>query len=121
MSMYLLLLEDVEKQDLPSTTKNLDMAGYPSTTFKGTDSLVFVSRDYGSRESIEIYCDNPDLAKLFGLSTEKIKAEGIDAKASLVYKQADSEASLFANTATVSISGNKLLYRTVMILVWSLK
>ena len=108
VNVFAVAKEDVENQDLPSTTKNLDMAGYPSTTFKGTDSLVFVSRDYGSRESIEIYCDNPDLAKLFGLSTEKIKAEGIDAKASLVYKQADSEASLFANTATVSISGNKI-------------
>ena len=102
---------DVENPELPSTTKNLDMAGYPSTTFKGTDSLVFVSRDYGSRESIEIYCDNPDLAKLFGLSTEKIKAEGIDAKASLVYKQADSEASLFATQQRYPSLVIKLLYR----------
>ena len=44
----------------PSKTSNLDMAGYKSKPLEAKDPLIFVSREYGSKEKIEIYCDNPN-------------------------------------------------------------
>lgn len=91
----------------PSTSKNLDMAGYSSKQLAAGDPLVFVSREYGSNEKIEIYCDNPDLCDLLGLTINGAKASGFDAKATLTLNSAD-PTSLFTNTATVSVSGNKV-------------
>ncbi|MHB8128192.1 MAG: flagellin N-terminal helical domain-containing protein [Mobilitalea sp.] len=85
-----------------STTNNLDLAGYTSKTWTGGDRLAFVSSDYGADEKIEIYCDDPELATLLGLSPSKSTATGYDAKATLDYT------SKFDNTATVSITGNKV-------------
>jgi len=87
---------------IPSTTANLDMAGYTSATWADTKRLGFVSNAYGSDAKIEIYCDDPELASLLGLSSSKSTATGYDAKATLDYT------SQFDNTATVSISGNKI-------------
>ena len=86
----------------PSTTTNLDLAGYASDTWDGTNYLAFVSSEYGSNQKVEIYCDDPELAKLLGLSPTKTVATGVDAKASLDY------GSKFDNTATVAITGNKV-------------
>lgn len=91
----------------PSTTNNLDMAGYTSKPFAAGDTLVFVTREYGSKEQLAIYCDNDDLCSLLGLTIDGAKAQGYDAKAKLTLNSSDS-ASLFENTATVSISGNKV-------------
>ncbi len=66
--------------------------------------LAFVSYNYGSDEKISILCNNPELSKLFGLSTNTLSANGIDAKAELL---ADPDNG-FSNTATVSIYGNKV-------------
>lgn len=92
---------------LPSNTTDLDMAGYASKPLVAGDSLVFVSRDYGSNQKISIYCDSPQLCELLGLTINGAKAEGIDAKAELALKSLD-PTSLFENTATVSVSGNKI-------------
>lgn len=86
----------------PSTTTNLDLAGYTSTTWADNTRLAFVSRDYGSNQKVEIYCDDPELSTLLGLSPSKAMANGYDAKATLNY------ASQFDNTATVSVKGNKV-------------
>ncbi len=88
-----------------STTANLNNAGYTSKQFEATDCLAFVSRGFGSNENIEIYCDNPNLSDLLGLSIQGASAKGIDAKAEL---QINTATSLFKNTATVSVSGNKI-------------
>jgi flagellin len=85
-----------------STSLNPDLAGYTSTAWADKTRLAFVSNDYGSNQKVEIYCDDPELAKLLGLSSSKAAATGIDATATLVYP------SQFSNTATVSISGNKI-------------
>jgi flagellin len=87
----------------PSTTTNLEMAGYTSKQLNAGDKLVFVSRDYGSNQNIEIYCDSPELCDLLGLSISGSKSQGIDAKATL-----DIAGTQFDNTATVSINGNKV-------------
>ncbi len=86
----------------PVTTTNLDLAGYTSKTLAGGDSIAFVSSEYGSDQKVEIYCDDPELATLLGLSPTKTVANGVDAKATLDYS------SKFDNTATVSITGNKV-------------
>ncbi|MDF2842864.1 MAG: hypothetical protein K0R00_1290 [Herbinix sp.] len=85
-----------------STTSNLDLAGYTSTTWKGGDRLAFVSSEYGSDQKVEIYCDDPELATLLGLAPTKVVGTGVDAKATLDYS------SKFDNTATVAITGNKV-------------
>ncbi len=89
----------------PSTTANLDMAGYTSKTLESGDRLVFSSKEYGSDQAIAIYCDNANLCGLLGLTTKGITVEGYDAKAELEIK---SDNSNFENTATISIKGNKV-------------
>lgn len=91
----------------PSTTDNLEMAGYTSKQFADGDTLVFVSKEYGSSEGLDIYCDNSDLCTILGLTIEGATSRGYDAEATLTLNAADSE-SLFENTATVSVSGNRV-------------
>ena len=93
--------------DQPSYEDNLDMAGYSSKQLVEGDTLVFVSRDFGSNKKINIFCDNESLCGLLGLTIHGAKASGTDAEAKLIYKDPDSN-SLFENTATLSISGNKV-------------
>jgi flagellin len=90
----------------PSNTNNLDTAGYTSKPFDDGDYLVFESRGYGSNQKLDIYCDKQKLGDIIGLSIKGAKAQGIDAKASLVLNSSDST-SLFENTATISINGNR--------------
>lgn len=92
---------------VPSTTDNLEMAGYTTKPFEKGDRLVFVSREYGSNEKINIYCDRPELCDLLGLTIKGASATGFDAKAELVLK-ADNTNSLFENTTTLSVKGNKV-------------
>lgn len=95
------------------TSAALDMAKYPqnagytSTSLDEGTSLAFVSKEYGSDEKIELYCNNPLLSDILGLSNSQESAEGIDAKAS-VKVLADKSLSQFQTTATVSVSGNKV-------------
>lgn len=91
----------------PATDANLDMAGYTSNPLGPGDSLIFVSREYGSKENIEIYCDNPDLCTMLGLTIRGARATGYDAKATLTLNSSN-PGSLYTNTATVSVSGNKI-------------
>ncbi len=86
----------------PDPTKNHDLAGYTSTTWAHSTRLAFVTNEYGSAQKIEIYCDNPNLAGLLGISPTKAVVTGYDAIATLDYS------SRFDNTATVSISGNRM-------------
>lgn len=93
--------------EIPSTINNLDMAGYTSKPFESGDRLVFVSREYGSDEKINIYTDSPDLCNLLGLTIKGASAQGFDAKAELVLK-ADDANSLFENTTTLSVKGSRI-------------
>lgn len=91
----------------PSLIANLDMAGYTSKQLATGDTLVFVSRDYGTKEALDIYCDSPGLCSILGLTIQGASAAGVDAAATLTIKAAGNT-SLFENTATVSVSGNKI-------------
>lgn len=98
----------IDDTAVPSTTDNLDTAGYASKEFASGDRLIFVSKDYGSREKIEVHCDNANLASIFGLRTTVETAVGYDAKVELVRKAAIDPTSLYENTATKSIRGDKI-------------
>lgn len=94
--------------DNPSSTNNLEMGGYASKLWATGDRLAFVSSDYGSDQEVTIYCDNPSLAGVLGLSTSKATANGYDAMAKLISKTPLDTSTNFENTATVSIKGNKV-------------
>lgn len=104
----------VASQTTPSSTDieaNPDLAGYTSAIMSKGSYLVFVSERYGADSKVEINCDNPNLASLFGLSTTTTTAKGIDAKATIERKDNNpltADPSIFENTATVSISGNRV-------------
>ncbi|MDF2943151.1 MAG: hypothetical protein K0S01_2009 [Herbinix sp.] len=88
----------------PAVGVNPELGGYTSKSLAAGDTLVFVSRDYGSNEKVNIYCDSPGLCQLLGLTIDGASATGIDAKAQSIIG-ANSQ---FENTATVSVSGNKI-------------
>jgi flagellin len=91
----------------PSTTANKELAGYTSVSLDNNTNLVFVSRDYGSDQKITIHCDKPGLSALLGLTVAGAEATGIDAEAEIDETKTPPD-SLFNNTATVSIRGNKV-------------
>jgi len=94
----------------PSTTTNLDLAGYSSTKLDElTTKLVFSTKDYGTKEGINLYCDNGNLCNVLGLTINGVSTTGTDAKAALVVKNpVTPNGTLFENTATISVSGNKV-------------
>ncbi len=79
-------------------------AGYNPVEFGNDKYLVFVSREYGSSQKMEVYCDNPELCKLLGLTSAGATAKGVDAKAEPIL----GASSKFSNTATMSSDGNKI-------------
>ena len=91
----------------PSLESNPELAGYISKPLEEDNLLVFVSRDYGSDQKINIHCDKPGLSQLLGLTVAGAEAYGIDAKAEVDLSIIKPD-SLFENTATVSIRGNKV-------------
>ncbi|TAH66289.1 MAG: flagellar biosynthesis protein FlgL [Anaerolineaceae bacterium] len=91
----------------PSLGSNPELAGYTSKPLENDNLLVFVSREYGSDQKITIHCDKPGLSDLLGLTVAGAEARGIDAKAEVDLDKSKPE-SLFENTATVSIRGNKV-------------
>lgn len=91
----------------PSTTDNQELAGYNSKALENGNNLVFVSREYGSDQKITIHCDKPKLSSILGLTVAGAEATGVDAKAEIDATKTKPD-SLFENTATVSIRGNKV-------------
>ncbi len=89
--------------DLDNGSGSAELAGYESVAWGTTDNrLSFVSNEYGASQSIEIFCDNADLASLLGLSASKISGSGVDAKAEFP------ASSGFSTTATIAIQGNRV-------------
>ena len=88
----------------PAAGGTADMAGYVAKSLSEGDYLVFVTRNYGSAQSVSIHCDNEKLCKVLGLTIAGAKTTGYDAKAT-ISTAGDSE---FKETATVSSDGNKI-------------
>ncbi len=85
-----------------SSVANADNnAGYKATPLTDTNSLIFVSKEYGSATEISIICQDTDLCGVLGLSTSA-KAQGVDAQV-----QIDTTNS-FNPTATAYCNGNYL-------------
>ncbi len=95
----------VDTSATPSTTANIELAGYTSKTLEAGDRLVFATKEYGSDQSISIFCDNADLCDLLGLTSKGVSVQGFDAKAELEIKTPTSN---FENTATLSVRGNEV-------------
>lgn len=81
----------------PSADGDPATAGYEKTEI-GDGDLIFMSNGYGSSQHIDIQCNNEDLANLFGLSTETVRARGFDAQVEL--------GDGFSSTATTSADGD---------------
>ncbi len=96
--------------NLDNTVGPAETAGYVTKKLSPGDNLLFVSKAYGSSEKVEVYCDNENLCKLFGLTTAGASAKGIDAMADIIPHSTTPPVSdsQFTETATVSISGNKV-------------
>jgi flagellin len=95
--------------DLTHTNGTVDTAGYEIKKLEAdkADSLVYISRNYGSNQKIEIHCDDEDLCKLLGLTTFGVSATGYDALAVLP-NSTTTNPSQFNETATISTNGNKI-------------
>lgn len=78
-------------------SKDPNFAGYESGSIND-GTLVFMTKEYGSDQSIEIHSDNNNLCALLGINEGGAKATGVDAKASL--------GSGFSTTATTACNGN---------------
>lgn len=80
----------------------VDTAGYVSATeYTGSNRLLFVSKEYGSTQTIEINCGNNALAARLGLGNGKVTASGVDAIAKIPGGNSG-----FTTTATVSSNGS---------------
>lgn len=82
---------------------NPDTAGYTTVNItEASDSnklgLVFISNEYGSDQTINIYCDNDDLKKALGLEDINSEVKGKDAKVTF--------GGGFSKTATLTTDGN---------------
>ncbi|MDF2483985.1 MAG: hypothetical protein K0R46_153 [Herbinix sp.] len=88
----------------PSATGATEMAGYDVDPIADNSYMIFVSRNYGSSQEVELYCDNEDLCNLLGLTIDGAVSKGFDAEANVVL----SATSIFKETATVSVDGNKV-------------
>ncbi len=81
-----------------------DTAGYDSILFDDDTYLAFVTNEYGSKQKVDVYCDNADLCKLLGLTIAGAQARGFDAQATCL----TADPSQFKETATVSVDGDKV-------------
>lgn len=92
---------------LPNPAQNPELAGYTSEELGTGKALVFVTKEYGADQKIELYCDNQNLCTLLGFTKHKVEATGYDAQADRVSTKEDPNSD-FEETATVSIRGNKI-------------
>lgn len=83
--------------DGPSLDGPPETAGYEKVGI-GEGNLVFVSKEYGSDQFIDIQCNNAELASLFGFSTESVRTAGVDTIVEI--------GEGYSTSATVSAKGN---------------
>lgn len=93
-----------------------EYAGYePQTTYTG-NTLVLMTQQYGSAESITVTCNNTELAGMLGIpsaTTQKgLYAEGSDVKADFT-TDANGNRIGFENSAVMSTNGTKITIKDV--------
>ena len=82
-----------------------EFAGYKAASAAEGGCLTFVTKEYGSTASLEIYCSNEELRSRFGISEDGAKAQGVDALVEL--------GEGFRETATVTSNGTVITVRDV--------
>ena len=102
----------VSKTDIDTTKADVN-AGYTAETFAfdAKKQLVFCSKEYGSDQKVEIYCDSTELKTLLGITNGR--AAGVDVKAEFPVDSDDidgdgdkKERIGFSDTATIACKGN---------------
>lgn len=89
-----------------SATEKIGDYGVGTWVGDGSDTLAFVSEQYGSSASISIQCDDPELRNLLGIvSTDTVYGE--DAQANIETGNTTANNS-FNKTATCVTDGNKI-------------
>ena len=93
-----------------ATATNEATAQYTATSLDtsatSTSELVFISKEYGSQQKIEINCSNDKLAQKLGLKNG-LSVSGYDVVAECV----KTDPSNFAKTATLSAEGNMIIVK----------
>jgi flagellin len=94
-------------------------AGYiPETSYQG-NKLVIMSNEYGSNQSLNITCNNTELANMLGISSATSQlgwnAEGSDVRADFTTQTKDGETSRvgFANSAVITTKGTVVTVKDV--------
>lgn len=82
-----------------------EFAGYKPVSAEEGGCLTFVTKEYGSTASLEIYCNNEALRDRLGISVDGAKAQGVDAMVEL--------GEGFRETATVTSNGTVVTVRDV--------
>ena len=82
-----------------------EFAGYEPVGADEGGCLTFVTKEYGSTASLEVYCSNEALRDRFGISADGAQAQGIDAMVDL--------GEGFRETATVTSNGTVVTVRDV--------
>lgn len=77
------------------------------------NKLKFESKEEGSAQKVEVYCDNAELAAFLGIKTAGLKATGTDAEITLKNEtnkaqNGSEDAKIFSMTATTAADGNKI-------------
>lgn len=91
--------EDTTSIDTKDTALQ-STAGYTADPLSTSSTLVFATVGYGSKNTIDLYCDNTVLADILGISSSA-SATGVDAQATITGGD-------FGTTATVTCDGNMI-------------
>lgn len=107
-SISIKIEEGDTKEDIYSKFREASYAADIDMTINtagGNETLSFTQSYYGSNKTIEISCENEDLANFLGIDTEVVTA-GLDTEvATIVTKNG------FSSTATVESDGEKVTFK----------
>lgn len=95
--------------DATSGNGDVDYAGYTTTGTINGNNLVLMTNEYGSKVSLNVKCNNPDLANALGMP-------GAAEDGGFTVTGKDVVASMgagFANTATISTEGDMITVKDV--------
>ncbi len=108
-----------------TATNGLQYAGYePSTTYTGSQ-LVIMTNEFGSKQKIEITCDNEDLANILGIPEAYVDpndendkpwvVQGSDVKAEFTTETVDGKTTRvgFEDSAVLSTEGTQITVKDV--------
>lgn len=102
-----------------TTANGTQYAGYEAATTYTGSSLVIMTNEYGSDQSLTITCSNEELANLLGISSAATEegwiAQGSDVKAefSTTTENGETKRVGFEDSAVISTSGTKITVKDI--------